>query len=395
MSDAATAWVWSQNVITAPKARPGRKEPEAKADRGDKLVLLAIANQVDGQFWSTLLPYDFLLKLVGGGERSLHDSLDRLELAGYIRRRRTVRVNGRSRIPSWIRFYLLAPQSPVTQGVVTLDWDREEELSEASYQQIRQIIAAQEAAFGTLSTGEVHQVQVAARGVHNGQVAGEVHQVQVGRGAPGAGLRSQARCTRCRSGALCEVHLVHLASDQANVDERGAPGAPLQSLLPFLTPVREGVREGKKAPRGTTQKPAASADALGLLARLPWEQNPHGVALTSVIQDELGPELDELMRGGRSATELQGCLAAAVRRVKSQIGAVSYLRRALATLPRPVPGHAGARQDRAVTLVRGECANPQCKAALQVQAGADGEPIPTLCRTCADRGESLPSAVNA
>lgn len=397
MSSEASSWVWSQAVITTPKQRKGRQPSPPRADRGDKLVLLAIAEQVvTGHDWSALLPLEYLHTLVGGEERSLYDSLERLEAAGYIRRHRTLIVNGRERTRGWSRFYLLAPQSPVVQGVITVNWAVPEKLSESEYRKIQQLQAAQKAA-AKLSTRSLHLVQEAHSDIHNAHFSGSLHQVQGDLPAPGADPRSEASCTRCRKGGGCNLHQVQSASDQAYVDELPAPGAGLPSLTPSLTPVREGVSEGRKGDRTADAKPSVSPAALGILERLPWTQNPHGVGLTSVIQDQLGVELDMLMRAGRGAEELQRYLAAAVKRVRTQTGAVSYLREALTTLPRRLPTGAGGQQGgTTVPQVRGECANPRCRQPMRVQTGANGEPVPTLCTGCVGRGESLPrAAVNA
>lgn len=392
---AASAWVWNQTVITTTKPRKGRKPSPPRADRGDKLVLLAIAEQVvTGHDWSALLPLDYLLSMVGGEERSLYESLERLEAAGYIRRHRTLIINGRERTRGWSRFYLLAPQSPVVQGVITVNWSVPEKLSESEYRKIQQLQAAQKAA-AELSTSSLHQVQGAPPDIHNAQVNGYLHQVHRGLPAPGAGPRSEASCTRCRKGGRCNLHQVHVGPDQANVDELPAPGAGLPSICPpSLTTVKEGVSEGGKGDRAGDAKRSASPAALGILARLPWTQNPHGVGLTSVIQDELGPDLDALMReDGRSAEELQKGLSAPVKRVRSQTKAVSYLRQALTTLPRPLP--LGEEPDAAIT-VRGECANKRCTKSIPVRIRANGDAIPTLCAECVEHGESLPaSAANA
>ena len=133
-------WALKARVRTVTKPRAGRNpNPEPRPNSLDKLVLITLADQAsEVEGWSALLPLWFIAGRAECTERAARESTRRLEDAGLVRSRPVVLEGNNAE--AWRRYYLLAPESPVTQGVLVVDWDESERIRRSVFERHRAIV---------------------------------------------------------------------------------------------------------------------------------------------------------------------------------------------------------------------------------------------------------------
>jgi len=117
-------WAKEQTVITQ-TVRPKRAYAPAPNPL-DKLVLIAIGDEASESTWDALLGLEDIAVFAGCTRRAVRESLGRLERAEFIRCRDTRVESGRS---GWKRIYLLSEESPLTRGLIEVDFSTVEEIS--------------------------------------------------------------------------------------------------------------------------------------------------------------------------------------------------------------------------------------------------------------------------
>lgn len=133
-------WALKARVRTVTKPRAGRNpNPEPRPNALDKLVLITLADQAsEVEGWSALLPLWFIADRAECTERAARESVRRLEDAGLVRSRPVVLEGNNAE--AWRRYYLLAPESPVAQGVLVVDWDESERIRRSVFERHRAIV---------------------------------------------------------------------------------------------------------------------------------------------------------------------------------------------------------------------------------------------------------------
>lgn len=128
MSIRTLLWTKDQTVLTSSVRRTHGQPVDSLPSPSalDKLVLIAIGDEASEDSWEALIGIEDIAVFVGCTRRAVHESLARLQRAGFLRCRATTVESGRS---GWCRIYLLAAESPLVQGEIEVDFGTAEVIS--------------------------------------------------------------------------------------------------------------------------------------------------------------------------------------------------------------------------------------------------------------------------
>ena len=360
-------WALKARVRTVVKPRAGRNpNPEPRPNALDKLVLITIADQAsEADGWSALLPLWFLADRAECTERAARESVRRLEAAGLVRCRDVV-LEG-SEASAWRRYYLLAPESPVTQGVLEISWDEPEQIRRAVFERHRAVVLSRHEDGGERpakkrscpqppepgSGGEPDpRNQVPPQG--RNQVPPPPEPGSAPGAEPGSALIS-----------LSSRNLLLPPPDARASASESSPSSPQEG----------GGGGGGDLPAGGGVPEGASSEAWEFVRGLPWERVP-----TRAQQARLAALVARAFAAGWTSSTLRRYLTAELAGARSLYAVWTSRLEQLPEAPPAAPAGSRPGAPAGPVTVIAEC--PGCERGFRVALGEDGQPVTTHCRDC-------------
>jgi hypothetical protein len=322
MSLRTLVWAKDQTVITSTvrqKKPPGggssqRVESEPSPSATDKLVLIGIGDEASEKTWDALIGNEDLAIFAMTTLRTVRESLDRLERAGYIRVRPCVVESGAA---GWNRIYLLSKDSPLVKGLFEVDWSEPEKIERFA---MRTFSRRDESAY-IPSDSPRAKPKTAAQGTPE---PGSAPPVAPRNLVPGRTRNQVPPPPEPGSAPAPEPGSVHLFSS-------GGASSSIEE------PAASGAAETKRGREGENLGP--SDQAIALVAELNF--GPHRRPARDSEAVELARLVDAAVREGLSLREVRKHAKASLRNVRPPEkggNAITYLRTALRDrLPIPEP----------------------------------------------------------